>query len=290
MKRSFQSGRVRYLALSLPALAAALSLAAAQEKVAVPPGAAVNITVVPGSAPAPPLSITLYERHGHVTPCKGKCDHSGGGLIDVGQPTPDAVLVTMTGAVVANAQMNFDLEQCFEVSFDDPKVKKAKVLIEGRVIGLLRGEKKGCAEYDQACASVLAGPVELVTVCVPSHKVCGCENLSVNDHDGPKGVPITAGKYTLHQTFMIAATNEGFMGKRASAEFAPDPALDPLWISYKEPFHGVKKDSFGYQAIIKVVPDTDAAPAEPLPQPKGKGDKGDKGAAAPKPLPTAAKH
>jgi hypothetical protein len=45
--------------------------------------------------------------------------------------------------------------------------------------------------------------------------------------------------------------------KRPSAEFAPDPALDPLWISYHEPFHGVKKDSFGFQIILKVAADTD---------------------------------
>jgi hypothetical protein len=260
MKRSLHTGPVRYLALSLPALAAALSLAPAQEKVAAPPGSAVNITVVPGSAPAPPVSITLLERHGHVTPIKGKCTHTGGGLIDVTSPSSDTVLITMSGAVVANSEMKFDVDQCFEVSFDDPKVKKAKVLVEGRVIGLLRGEKKGCAEYDAACASVRAGPVELVTVCVPSHKVCDCENLSVNDHDGPKGVPIAAGKYTLHQTFTIAAHTDTVLGKKPSAEFAPDPALDPLWISYHEPFHGVKKDNFGFQVIAKVVPDTETAP------------------------------
>jgi hypothetical protein len=262
MQRSLRSHLARGLALGLIALAGPLALIPAQEKVAAPPGAAVNITVVPGSAPAPPVSITLYERHGHVTPSKGKCTHTGGGLIDVAQPTPDAVLVTMSGAVVANSEMKFDLDQCFEIGFDDPKVKKAKVLVEGRVIGLLRGEKKGCAEYDAACASVLAGPAELVTVCVPSHKVCGCDNLSVNDHDGPKAVPITAGKYTLHQTFTIAAHTDSVVCKRPSAEFAPDPALDPLWISYHEPFHGVKKDTFGFQVIAKVVPDTEPAPTE----------------------------
>jgi hypothetical protein len=264
MKRRWNTGPVRYLTLSLPALAAALLPVTAQEKVAVPPGAAVNITVVPGSAPAPPLSITLLERHGHVTPVKGKCTHTGGGLIDVAQPTPDAVLVTMSGAVVANSEMKFDLDQCFEVSFDDPKVKKGKVLVEGRVIGLLRGEKKGCAEYDAACAGVLAGPVELVTVCVPNHQVCGCDSLSVNDHDGPKGVPVTAGKYTLHQTFRIAAHTDSAVCKRPSAEFAPDPALDPLWISYHEPFHGVKKDTFGFQVIVKVVADSAEAAPPPV--------------------------
>jgi hypothetical protein len=234
----------------------ALPLLAGQEVTKVPPGAPVNITVVPGATPPPPVSITLYERHGHVTPNKGKCTHTGGGLIDVASPTADTVIVTMTGAAVANSEMKFDLDQCFEVSFDDPKVKRAKLLIEGRVIGLLRGEKKGCAEYDTACATVGCAPVEIVTVCVPEHRVCGCDSLSVNDHDGPKSVPIAAAKYTLHQTFRIAAQTDSYVCKRPSAEFAPDPALDPLWISYREPFHGVKKDSFGFQVTLKVVPDT----------------------------------
>jgi hypothetical protein len=270
MSRSFCLSRPALLALGLLSVAAPLSLVPAQEKTAVPPGAAVNITVVPGTAPAPPVSITLYERHGHVTPNKGKCTHTGGGLIDVASPSSDTVIITMSGAVVANSEMKFDLDQCFEVSFDDPKVKRAKLLIEGRVIGLLRGEKKGCAEYDEACATVACAPVEVVTVCVPTHKVCGCDSLSVNDHDGPKSVPIAAAKYTLHQTFRIAATSDSYVCKRPSAEFAPDPALDPLWISYHEPFHGVKKDSFGFQVILKVAQDT----AEPVPPPvekKGNG-------------------
>jgi hypothetical protein len=251
------------LALSLFCLAAPASLALAQEKVAVPSGGTVNVIVTPGVAPPPPVSITLHERHGHVTPCKGKCTHTGGGLIDVASPAPDTVIVTMTGAVVANADMKFDVDQCFEVSFDDPKVKRAKLVVEGRVIGLLRGEKKGAADYSDACAHVLCGPVGLLSVCVPPHAVSGgCDNLAVNDHDGPKTVPVVPGKYTLNQTFTISAHTDSFICKRPSAEFAPDPALDPLWINYHEPFHGVKKDSFGFQIILKVVPDTDPVPGE----------------------------
>ena len=41
--------------------------------------------------------------------------------------------------------------------------------------------------------------------------------------------------------------------KAASAEFAPDPALDPLWISYWEPFHGAIKKDFGFQVVVKAV-------------------------------------
>jgi hypothetical protein len=261
MKASLNHRLVRYLTLTVFCLTAAQPLGWAQEKAVVPPGSAVNITVST-LPPPPPVSITLYERHGHVTPFKGKCAHTGGGLIDVASPAPDTVIVTMTGAAVANADMKFELDQAFAVSFDDPKVKKAKLTVEGRVTGLLRGEKKGCAEYSDACASILGAPVELVSLCVPPHLVCDCESLAVNDHDGPKTVPVTPGKYALHQTFSISARSSSLIWKRPSAEFAPDPALDPLWINYWEPFHGVKKDTFGFQVILKIAPDTDESGGE----------------------------
>jgi hypothetical protein len=270
MKGSLRSRLPRFFALVLLCLAA--PLARAQEKAVVPQGGVVNVTVTT-AAPAPPVSITLHERHGHVTPVKGKCTHTGGGLIDVAQSSPDTVVVTMTGVVIANSSMTFDLEQAFEVSFDNPKLKKANLTVEGRVLGLLRGEPKGCARYADACASLgIAGaeavpapgvpcpphanvPIagaELVTLCVPPHNICGCDSLSVNDHDGPKKISIQPGKYVLHQTFTIAAESSCFFCKRPSAEFAPDPALDPLWISYWEPFHGVSKKDFGFQVTLKV--------------------------------------
>jgi len=271
MKWSLRSRLAWHLALGLLCLTA--PLARAQDKTVVPQGGAINVTVTSGAAPAPPVSITLYERHGHVTPVKGKCSHTGGGLIDVAQPSPDTVVVTMTGVAVANSSMQFELEQIFEVSFDNPKVKKASLTVEGRVLGLLRGEPQGCARYADACASIgVAGaelippstghapahlnvPVagaELVSLCVPPHSICGCDSLSVNDHDGPKKIPVQPGKYVLHQTFTIAAESGCFLCKRPSAEFAPDPALDPLWISYWEPFHGVIKKDFGFQVTLKV--------------------------------------
>jgi hypothetical protein len=198
------------------------------------------------------------------------CAHTGGGLIDVASPAPDTVIVTMTGLAVANADMRFDLDQSFDVSFDDPKVKRAKLTVEGRVIGVLRGGVKGTASYSDACASISCGSVSMLSVCVPPHSVCGRENLSVNDHDGPKWVPVTPGTYTLNQTFAVSAHTDNYVCKRPSAEFAPDPALDPIWISYHEPFHGVKKDTFGFQVILKVAPDTEASATELIPTPTEK--------------------
>src|SRR5262245_3394683 len=78
----------------------------------------------------PVVTITLHDRHGHGTPHRQGCTHTGGGNIDVAQPAPDTVVVTMTGVAVATghpctnsaAGQDFDLTQCFEVVFAKPEV------------------------------------------------------------------------------------------------------------------------------------------------------------------------
>jgi len=270
-------------------MAIVLPVVVAQETTKVAPGTPVTITVSPAATPpAPPISITLKERHGHVTPIRTGFTHTGSGYIDVAQATPDVLVVTMTGVAVAGghpttdsvATLDFDLAQNFEVSFDDPKVKKGKFTMEGRIIGLLRSQaghgncSKGCGTADMSCATATIAAVEgqggLTLNQVPHSVACG-ENLSLNDHEGPIEGPVVAGKYTLHQTFTITAAHPRALlpCKAASAEFAPDPALDPLWISYWEPFHGIGKKDFGYQVTIHVAPDT-SPEAAPAPKSNGK--------------------
>jgi hypothetical protein len=267
----------------------------AQEKTPVPPGTPVNITVQPAAPTAPSISIVLGPRHGHVIPERHGCTHTGGGNIDIAQPTPDVLIVTMSGAAVAYgsicsavAAQAFDLEQCFELSFDNPKVKKGKLTMEGRVIGLLRSHcPKDSAEYGNACAAVgiepiafptqplhhsgwgngmpvQTGPSSILQLCVPPHALGGKQALSVNDHDGPYSVPVVAGKFMLRQTFHISAMAHPCIVpvKGPSAEFAPDPAIDPLWLSYKEPFHGAIKKDFGFQLILKVAEETEPEKTE----------------------------
>jgi hypothetical protein len=216
-------------------------------------------------APAnPPVTITLGPRHGHATPIRQGFTHTGGGNIDVAQPTADTIVVTMTGVAVAGAHpckdsvatLEFELEQLFEIAVD-PKVKKAKLSVEARVIGLLRSQAKGTAEEGTACATVAMGKEQIVSVCAPPHGVSHGENLSVNCHEGPTEVPVVAGKFTLHECFTITASHPHCLlpCKAASAEFAPDPALDPLWISFWEPFHGAAKKDLGFQVILKVSPE-----------------------------------
>ncbi|MFM7152331.1 MAG: hypothetical protein ACKO23_21090 [Gemmataceae bacterium] len=191
--------------------------------------------------------------------------------MDVQQPSSDTVVVTMTGVAVAyntlkgsSAAMLAELNQCFEISFDSPKVKKAKLTMEGRVIGALRSHSKGgTAEFGDANAALLSDAISLLHVSIPGQSVCGGDSQTVNLREGPVMVPVLAGEYKLHQTFRVAATScQSLCGKAPSAEFAPD-ALDPLWISYKEPFKGVSKKDFGFQVTIKVSDDTPAEPEKP---------------------------
>jgi hypothetical protein len=217
----------------------------------------------PGPAATP--SIILYERHGHVTPTRRGCQHTGAGNIDVAQPTPDTVIVTMTGAALAAAHpckdsvaaQDFDLNQCFEVVYDTPQPKPLKMTVDARVIGLLRSRPCGTNVAEESGAVTLAsGPTALVTITAPAHSVSRGENLSINDHEGPVSVPVVAGKFTLHQVFHVAVSHSHCLlpVKAATAEFAPDPAIDPLWMSYWEPFHGANKKDFGFQVTLKVAP------------------------------------
>ena len=223
-----------------------------------------SLVAQPPAPPGPKVGITLKSRHGHAVPHRSGCTHTGGGNIIVDQPKDYTVIITMAGIAVAAphphgsaASMDFDLEQCFEIVFNDEKLKKAKLTLDALAVGLLRGDKHGgCAEMRVAAAAITAGSAPITNIALEPHSVCGCDNLAINDHVGPITVPVLAGDYNLHQTFSIAAQhNRCIVGHASSAEFAPDPALDPLWISYWEPFHGAAKKDFGFKVIIKVEPE-----------------------------------
>jgi hypothetical protein len=249
----------------------------------------VNVNLTAAAAPPPPVAIRLYGRHGHVTPYRCCLSHCGSGLIKVAQPSPDVVVITMTGlaAAIGNpckpavAEIDFDLNQCLEVLFAAPEVKRGRLTIEGRLIGLLRsaccgggaaGESHPAAvitvegvpaDAAAPCAGPVAGspPGEVVSVSLPDHTVAGGENLSINDHCGPVSVSITAAKYALHGTWHLSATESCRLPfcKAGSAEFAPAPALDPVWVSLWEPFHGVIKKDFGFQIVLRVTEDASAS-------------------------------
>lgn len=215
-----------------------------------------------------PVTIKLGPRHGHATPCRQGFAHTGGGNIDVAQPAADTIVVTMTGVAVAGghpcknsmASLQFDLDQSLDVLAADAQIHRVKLVMEARTIGLLRSHRHGggVAEQGPGSAFLRSGPNVFAEIAVPSHSVnCG-NSLSLNCKEGPIEQTIMTGvRYHLHQNFSVMASHPQSLlpCKTASAEFAPEPALDPLWISYWEPFRGANKKVLGFQVILRVFPE-----------------------------------
>ncbi len=230
--------------------------------------------------PAPAVQLVLGPGQGTASPQRTCCTHTGGGNVLVTQPADDTIATSMTGVVVAKcgplldhlASESFELTQDFEVVINDPKIHAAKLLMEGRVVGLLRTPKccgnsgESASINEPATAVIRCGPEELLALSLPPVSVSSGESLSVYNREGPGCVVLTPGKYTLHQVFGIQAVGGTcpVPCKGPSAEFAPDGGLDPRWISTHEPFHGAIKRTFGFQVILKIVP-ADVAIA-PTPQ------------------------
>lgn len=232
---------------------------------------AMGMAAAAAEPPEPAVSILLGPARGQATPSRQGFGHTAGGNIQVTQPAPDTIAVTMTGGAAAKghpfhqsaAHLHFELAQTFDVVFHSPKVKTAKLVLWGRAVGMLRSHGHGCRNGAEVGtpgqASVTSGPVQLLALNLEPRAVAGGENLSVHDREGPVWVPIAPGRYTLHQAFGITATHHrAWFGKPASADFAPDPALEDRWLGQREPFHGANKKDFGFQVILKVIAEEEA--------------------------------
>jgi hypothetical protein len=234
----------------------------------------------PAAGPPPPVQLLLGPGEGTATPQRNCCAHAGGGNVLVTQPAGDTIATSLTGVVVAKngplggavASYSFALNQDFEVIISDPKRPAAKLLMEARVVGLLRTPQCCCAGpvataaiSVPAHAAVRCGPHELLALTLPARSASAGENLSVYNREGPVCMLVAPGKYTLHEVFGMEAVGGKWacLCKGPSAEFAPENALDARWVSHHEPFHGAIKRSFGFEVIVKVVP----ADALNLPQP-----------------------
>ena len=227
------------------------------------------VALEPKGTEAPPpsskVNFVLKDRHGHATPARTDAAHTGGGNTDVAQPREDTLIITMSGVVTAgphpvkgsSALMDFDLNQEFTIGIADPKVKKARLTIEAHVVGLLRGDRHGgSASVSTGAATVACGDVCILSLAIEGHTVSGDDNLAINDHKGPVSVAAPPGDFHLMQNFRVSAAHvRSICGKAAAAEFAPDPALDPTWISVADPFRGANKKEFGFRVILRVEPE-----------------------------------
>jgi len=230
-------------------------------------------------AARPAVEFVVAAGEAQAVPWKQGVSWANGGVIDVAQPNPTTLVITMSGITATNANLvgtsiahyQFDLTQEFGVRFNLPSVKGATLTMEGRVIGLLRtnhepyqrfhGQGKGCgtAATEPATAVVAAEAGEIVSVMLPARSTAGCDDLSVYNHEGPQCAPIQPGHYVLHETWGFGTSHPGFFTRGASAEFSPQPSYYPApgnyWFQHFQPFNGMATKDFGFQVTLKLTPE-----------------------------------
>src|SRR5262245_45469436 len=92
--------------------------------------------------PRPAVELVVLPGEASAVPYKRGVSYANGGIIDVTQPTPTTIVVTMTGLTATNADLlhtsvaayHFDLSQCFDLVVNSPRVKGVKLTLDGRVI------------------------------------------------------------------------------------------------------------------------------------------------------------
>jgi len=263
--------------LSWAALALCIVLgdAAAQTPTAASHGAP------PQPPTAPPVILRPTQRNAEAASIREGTALTGGGGVIVAQPSPDRLLLTVTGAAAAKANpfkpshalLDANVEQGFEVIFP-AGVKPARLILEARVNGLLRsddgkccGHEAGTAELIEATAGVQCGEQSLGGVTLPPKSVAGRDALAVNLAAGPVCVPVGPGCHTLVVHFKVSAgQGKGACPRIASAEFAPPPALPANWIHSPDPFGGLDRTGLGFQIAVRVEP----LPPEQVPAPAQK--------------------
>lgn len=240
----------------------------------------------------PAMEFVVAPGEASAVPAKLGVSWANGGIIDVAQPNPTTLVVTMTGVTATNANLckdsianyQFDLNQQFAVRFNSPRVEQAVLTMEGRVIGLLRTNHEpytrykcmkacGFAETRPATAAVTAGEGgEIVSLTLPARHTAGCVDLSVYNHEGPMCSRVHCGNYVLHETWGFGTTHPPFFTRGASAEFAPQPNYYPgpgsYWFQHFQPFNGNATKDFGFQVTLKLLPEPPAPKGGPAPMDK----------------------
>jgi hypothetical protein len=226
----------------------------------------------PGAGQTPVTAkIILGPQAGTAKPSQRGSSYTGGGNIEVAQPTPDTVVIVMGGSVAASstlfkggeAMLAFFHDQRFAVEFSDPAAT-GKLVMQVKVNGLLRGAgAHASVGLTNAVTSIFSGPNEIASLPIPPRMAGGCDSTAISATYGPVCVPVYAGCYSLRQQFSIAASQpKGLACHKASAQFSPG-SLGPTWIGTNDPFQSADASNLGYEVILRVVPNPSASQAVP---------------------------
>ena len=215
----------------------------------------------PAALPAPTYTLTLGARHACVTPCTSNRARADGGIIDVAQPAPNALAVTMTGTPAADsylgctstASQSFQLVQEFEVKCSDPMARSVVLTLDSSLVGYVRSMRNAGACMRLASASVTPASWDSspLTLSYPPMCVAGTQGRLCNEHLPPlEGPPMPLGRYILVAHFVLDATASGICNAHAAADYSPDTALPADWVRTRDPFQGVAKKSFGFALTL----------------------------------------
>jgi len=257
--------------LAICAEASAQAPAPAQTQVPLPSPTASN-----GSPQAPAASptytISLKARHACVTPHTKKLARVDGGFVDVTAPTPQSLIVTMTGTTAASsylgctgvASADFELAQELEITCSDPSIHTVSLTLDSALVGFVRS--KGHAGAAVRVAEVSVTPEGWdgtpLTLWYPPFGVTGKDGRLCNQHLPPvQDMPMPIGRYVISARFALDTQARGVCDDHAVADFSPDTALPADWVRSRDPFQGVSKKSFGFMFMLSAAPPSGNPPS-----------------------------
>jgi hypothetical protein len=200
-----------------------------------------------------------------VTPHTKKLARVDGGFIDVAAPTPQSVIVSMTGTTAASSYLgcagaataDFEMAQELEITCSDPNVQTVSLTLDSALVGFVRS--KGHAGAAVRVAEVSVTPQGWdgtpLTLWYPPFGVTGKDGRLCNQHLPPvQDMPMPVGRYVISARFALDTQARGVCDDHAAADFSPDTTLPADWVRTKDPFQGVSKKSFGFIFMLTAAP------------------------------------
>lgn len=230
-----------------------------------PRAAAAGLGLVAGQRAA-----TAEGRHGGL-------GYTSAPVIDVTQPRPDVLVVTMTGAATAAglpcnesyAEVVFDLSHNFAV-VSGPVPRPVRMTVEAQLIGLFRGNRDGAGMAEisvpaEACVTVGGTPVATVGFRGRTHT--GKDVVLISDRTPPVEAIVLPGEFNLSQKFAIRCSHpkKCFHKNVVMAVFG-NLGKPPEWLGLLDPARDLPRgQDLGFRVAIRVEPGPVLTPPATVP-------------------------
>lgn len=218
-------------------------------------------------AEATGLRLALGQRTATAETRRNGLGHTSTPQIDVTEPRADILEVAMTGTTAAAglpcgesfAEVAFDLTQNFKVVSDRPDPRGYRLVMEGRLIGLFRGNREGAGVATitvPAEATVSAGGAPIVHLGFQGRSHSGKETVVISEHSPVFEAVVGPGEYCLTQRFAIRCSHpkKCFHKNVVMAVFG-DAGRAPEWLSILDPTRDLPKGrELGFRVELRVEP------------------------------------